>query len=344
MNLATKYLGLTLAHPIVPGASPLVDDLDMVRRLEDAGAAAIVMHSLFEEQVSLEQMAAHRFFDGHAESYAEATSYFPDAGVFALGPDAYLEQIRKIRAAVAVPVIASLNGTTRGGWLSWAKRMAEAGASALELNLYAMPSDPEKSGAAIEDEQLAVIGEVTSSIPIPVAVKLSPTYSSLPHFLGKVAGAGAKGAVLFNRLYQPDIDVDELEVKRTLHLSEPSELLLRLRWLAIISPRTHLDLAASGGVHSAIDVVKALMAGATVVQVVSALLQRGPEHLTELVTGLREFLEARQYESIDALRGSMNLARSPNPSAYERANYVALLQSYHGTPDADRLHALYGSC
>jgi dihydroorotate dehydrogenase (fumarate) len=343
MSLATQYLGLSLAHPIVPGASPLVDDMDMVRRLEDAGSAAIVMHSLFEEQVSLEQMAAHRFLDGHGESYAEATSYFPDAGVFTLGPDAYLEQIRKIREAVAVPVIASLNGTTRGGWLSWAKRMEQAGANALELNLYAMPSDPEQSGAAIEAEQLAVVGDVTSSLGIPVAVKLSAAYSSLPHFIGRISGAGAKGVVLFNRLYQPDIDVDELEVKRTLHLSDPSELLLRLRWLAIVSPRTHLDLAASGGVHSSIDVVKALMAGATVVQVVSALLQRGPEHMSELVAGLKRFLEEREYESIEKLRGSMNLARSPNPSAYERANYVALLQSYHGKPDADRARALYGA-
>jgi len=330
MSLATQYLGLSLAHPIVPGASPLVDDLDMVRRLEDAGAAAIVMHSLFEEQVSLEQMAAHRFFDGHAESYAEATSYFPDAGVFALGPDAYLEQIRKIRAAVAVPVIASLNGTTRGGWLSWAKRMAEAGASALELNLYAMPSDPERSGAAIEEEQLAVIGEVTSSISIPVAVKLSPTYSSLPHFLGKVAGAGAKGAVLFNRLYQPDIDVETLTLKRTLHLSDRQELQLRLRWLAILSPQTRMTLACSGGIHDPLDVVKSLMAGAHVAQVVSAVLENGPQMLTLLIEGLKHFFEEHEYTSVTQLRGNMNLARCPDPSGYERVNYVKLLASWHG--------------
>jgi dihydroorotate dehydrogenase (fumarate) len=330
MSLATKYLGLDLAHPLMPGASPLVDDLDAVRRLEDAGASAIVMHSLFEEQLALEQWAAHRHLDGHADAYAEATSYFPSSSVFALAPDAYLEQIRKIREAVSVPVIGSLNGSTRGGWLSWAKRIEEAGAHALELNVYAVPSDPELRGAAVEDEQLRLVGDVVTSVRVPVAVKLSPAYSSLPHFLGRLAGAGAKGAVLFNRYYQPDIDVERLEVVRELHLSDPSELLLRLRWLAIASPSAGLDLAASGGVHAPVDAVKALMAGATAVQVVSALLERGPGHLSALLEGLRRFLDEHQYGSIDELRGSMSLARCPDPSAYERASYVHMLQSWHG--------------
>ena len=331
MSLETTYLGLTLKHPLMPGASPLVDDLDKVRRLEDAGASAIVMHSLFEEQLSKEHWAAHRHLDGPSNSYAEATTYFPPSDVFALTPDAYLEQLRRIREAVSVPVIASLNGTTRGGWLAWAKRMEQAGAHALELNLYSMPSDVDKSSADVENGQVDIVADVVQSLAIPVAVKLSPTYSSLPHFLRRLASAGAKGAVLFNRYYQPDIDIETLDVVRTLHLSDASELPQRLRWLAITSPSAGIDLAASGGVHNPTDVVKAVMAGATVVQVVSALLSRGPAYLTTLVQGLTQFLEEHEYTGINEMRGNMNLARCPNPAAYERSGYIELLQSWHGS-------------
>jgi dihydroorotate dehydrogenase (fumarate) len=329
VNLTTNYLGLTLAHPLMPGASPMVADLDAVRRLEDAGASAIVMHSLFAEQVEAEQLAAQRHIHGLGGFNAEAPGWFPAAGVFALGVDAYLEQIRKIREAVAVPVIASLNGASPGPWLDWARRFEEAGAHAIELNLYALATDPAVEAGHVEAMQCTVVEAVTSSVTVPVAVKLSPYYSSLPAFLRAIEGAGAKGAVLFNRFYQPDIDPETLSLSRALHLSDASELPLRLRWLAVASPRTSLSLACSGGVHAPIDVVKALMAGAHAVQSVSALLERGPSHLRVLLEGLRAWMEAHEYARIDDLRGSMNHARCPDPSAYERANYVKLLQGWH---------------
>jgi dihydroorotate dehydrogenase (fumarate) len=329
VKLTTTYLGLELAHPIMPGASPMVDHLDTVRRLEDAGAPAIVMHSLFAEQVEAEQLAANAHIHNVSGFDAEAPGWFPDASVFALGVDAYLEQIRKVREAVRVPVIASLNGATPGPWTSWAARMESAGAHALELNLYALATDPAVSGAEVEANQRAIVREVTASVKIPVAVKLSPFYSSIPSFLRGVEGDGARGAVLFNRFYQPDIDPEALSLERTLHLSDRSELSLRLRWLAIASAQSSLSLACSGGVHEPIDAVKAIMAGAHAVQTVSALLLRGPERLRALVDGLRAWMTSHEYEHIDDLRGSMNLARCPDPSAYERANYVKLLQGWH---------------
>ena len=329
MNLATKYLGLELAHPIMPGASPMVDNLDTVRRLEDAGAPAIVMHSLFAEQVEAEQLAANKYVHNVSGFDAEAPGWFPDASVFALGVDAYLEQIRNVREAVRVPVIASLNGATPGPWTSWAPRMEAAGAHALELNLYALATDPSHGAAEVEANQRAIVAEVVRSVKIPVTVKLSPFYSSIPAFLKGVEAEGARGAVLFNRFFQPDIDPEALALERTLHLSDRSELPLRLRWLDIASTHTGLSLACSGGVHEPVDAVKAIMAGADAVQTVSALLQRGPGRLRDLIDGLRSWMEAHEYDNIDDLRGSMNLARCPDPSAYERANYVKLLQGWH---------------
>lgn len=330
IDLSTTWVGLKLKHPIFAGASPLVDDLDSVKRLEDAGASAITMRSLFEEQLVAEQLAAHRFLDGPADAFAEAPSWLPSTGDFALGPDAYLEQVRKIREQCSVPVIGSLNGTTPGGWLKYAKLIEQAGAHALELNLYDLPSDPKQSGADIEHQQLDVVRQVQESIRIPVAVKLSPFYSSLPAFVTKLEHTGVAGVVLFNRLYQPDIDIESLSLKRTLHLSDRQELQLRLRWLAILSPTTRLSLACSGGVHEPEDVMKALMAGAHVTQVVSAVLSRGPHVLTQLIAGLQRFFEEHEYESVAQLRGNMNLARCPEPSGYERVNYIKLLTSWHG--------------
>lgn len=326
MDLSINYLGLRLSHPLMPGASPLVDDLDKVRAVEDAGASAIVMRSLFEEQIVGEQMAVHRRLQEVSESFAEALSYFPTDSVFHLGPESYLERLRRIREMVSVPVIGSLNGTTVGGWLEYAKLMEQAGAHALELNLYNMPTDPLVDAARVEAQSIEVVKAVTAAVAIPVAVKLSPFYSSLPAFARQVEAAGAKGVVLFNRFYQADIDVENLELARSLHLSDSSELLLRLRWLAILSGRTGMSLAASGGVHSATDAVKALMAGAHAVQVVSALLHHGPGHLRQILGALKEWLEAHEYESMDQLVGSMNLSRSPDPAAYERANYIHVLQ------------------
>jgi len=328
MDLSTTYLGLKLAHPLMPGSSPLAADLDTVRRLEDAGAAAIVMHSLFEEQIAMEQAAALDHVDAHAESSAEAQSYFPRPEAYRLGPDDYLTLIARVKAAVKVPVIASLNGVTKGGWLSYAKQMQQAGADALELNFYHLPTDPVVTSEHVEATAVEMVKEIKKKITIPVAVKLAPFYSSLPHFARRLEAAGADGLVLFNRFYQPDIDVDQLEVKRTLQYSTSAELNLRLRWLAILSGRLRPSLAVSGGVHTAMDVVKAVMAGAHVVQVVSALLQKGPAHLRQLRDELSRWLEGHEYESLGQMRGSMNLVKSPDPTAYERANYIQVLQGW----------------
>jgi dihydroorotate dehydrogenase (fumarate) len=328
MDLRTTYLGLELPHPLMPGASPMVDDLDTVKRLEDAGAAAIVMHSLFEEQITGERLGAERYIHAHSNAHPEAQSYFPDASVFALGPDEYLEQIGRIRAAVGVPVIASLNGATPGGWLEYARGMESAGADALELNLYTLATDARESAEAVERRLTDIVSEVRRSVRVPLAVKLSPFFSALPQFARCLEDAGASGMVLFNRFYQPDIDVEELEVRRALVLSTSSELLLRIRWLAILSGQVQGSLAVTGGVHDAVDAVKAVMAGAHAVQMVSALLARGPEYLGVVLKELGTWLERHEYASLAQMRGSMSLEKCPDRTAYERANYVAILQGW----------------
>lgn len=329
MDLSTTYLGLKLAHPIMPGASPMADDLDKVKLLEDAGASAIVMRSLFEEQIIREQMGAEAHIHSYEGAHAEALSYLPPTSVFAMGPDRYLDQLRRIREAVSIPVIASLNGTTPGGWVEYARLMEQAGAHALELNLYTIPTDLDETALVVEERGLAVVGMVAREVKIPVAVKLSPFYSSLPNFAKRLAAEGARGVVLFNRFYQPDIDVEDLDVTHALHLSDSSELNLRLRWLAILSGRTDLSLGVSGGVHTAVDAVKALMTGAHAVQTVSALLKRGPTYLRTLIEEVRTWMEEHEYVSVSQLCGSMSLLKSPDPGAYERANYMTLLQSFH---------------
>ncbi len=331
MDLTTTYLGLRLAHPFMPGASPMVDDLDTVRRLEDAGAAAIVMHSLFEEQVAMLAERTQQDLEAHTDSFAEAASFLPRPSEFRLAPDAYLEQIRKIRAAVSVPVIASLNGVTPSGWLEYARLIEQAGAHALELNVYHVATDANETAAAVERRTLDILAAVRTSVGIPLAIKLSPFHSSLAHFAAELEGGGATGLVLFNRFYQPDIDIEALEAAPHLQLSDSSELLLRLRWLAILSATRKLDLTVSGGVHSPTDAIKALMAGATSVQMVSALLKRGPGHLREILEGVTRWMQAHEYESLAQLRGSMNLARCPDPAAFERGNYMKLLQSWRPT-------------
>ena len=328
MDLSTKYLGLDLPHPFIPGASPMVEDLDTVRRLEDGGAAAIVMHSLFEEQIVLEQLATAASLDGPADSFAEALSYFPEPDSLALGPEEYLEQLRRIREAVGIPVIGSLNGTTKGRWLDYAEQIEQAGAHALELNVYQLATDPEECGADLELRTIEMVTEVRQRIQIPIAVKLSPFYSALANFAKQLVAAGADGLVIFNRFYQADIDVEELEVERTLHLSDSSELLLRLRWLAVLSTTVETSLAVTGGVHSGLDAIKAVMTGADAVQLVSALLRRGPEYLTGILRRVEEWLAEHEYESLDQMRGSMSLARCPDPAAYERANYMHILQGW----------------
>jgi dihydroorotate dehydrogenase (fumarate) len=334
MDLHTTYLGLPLSSPILPGASPLVDDLDAVRRLEDAGAPAIVMHSLFEEQIRREQVGTMRALELHAESSAEATSFLPNPDEFALGPHQYLEQVRRIKAAVSVPVIASLNGTTDSGWTEYARLIEEAGADALELNTYFLATSLWRSGEAIEKEMLSVVQAVRQEVSIPIAVKLSPFYTSLAHVARQLDELGADGVVLFNRFYQPDIDVEELTVVPRLALSDSSELLLRIRWLAILYGRLQASLGLSGGVHTPHDVVKGIMAGADAVQVVSALLQNGPEHIRSLRDGLCAFMLLHEYGSLEEMRGSLSLETCPDPSAFERANYMRVLQSWR--PQAEK--------
>jgi len=328
MDLSTRYLGLELPHPFMPGACPLADDLGTVRRLEDAGAAAIVLRSLFEEQITGEQLAAHEAMDLHGDSFGEALSFMPDPQEFALGPEEYLEQIRRVRAAVDVPVIASLNGTTAGGWLSYAEMMEEAGAHALELNVYQVATDPGRTGEEVEAEILEMVKTVVRHVDIPVAVKLSPFHTALAHFARELDQAGARGLILFNRFYQPDIDVEELDVTPVLHLSDSHELLLRLRWMAILSERVIASLAVTGGVHTGMDALKAVMAGAHAVQVVSALLQNGPEHLAQIRREVERWLVEHEYESLAQAQGSMGLLRCPDPKAFERGNYLRVLQSW----------------
>ena len=328
MDLTTRYLGLELPHPLMPGASPLADDLDTVRRLEDAGAAAIVMRSLFEEQLAVEQLATVSHYEGIADAFAEAHSYLPAPEEFALGPDEYLNQLLAIRSAVDLPVIASLNGVEGGAWLQYAQLIAEAGADALELNVFDVETDPETSSAQLEERLLQMVRRLRSQLEIPITVKLSPFYAALLHLAVQLGEQGAAGLVIFNRYFQADLDLEELEVERQLQLSTSDELPLRLRWLAILSGKLEgVSLAVTGGVHTVEDAVKALACGADAVQVVSALMIKGPEALTGLRRGIAEWLEEHEYDSLAQLRGSMNVARCPDPTIYERANYIHLLQS-----------------
>jgi dihydroorotate dehydrogenase (fumarate) len=327
VDLTTRYLGLDLAHPIMPGASPLVDEMDSVRRLEDAGASCIVMHSLFEEQI------AHEFdvmagLEAHAHSFAEAMTFMPPPSEYVLGPDRYLIQIMRIKEAVDVPVIASLNGVTPEKWLDYSRLIQEAGADALELNVYYLATDPMESGGAVERRAFDALRAVRQAVTMPVAVKLSPFYSALANLATRLDAEGADGLVLFNRFYQPEIDPEGLEVVPSLRLSDPSELLLRLRWLAVLSGRVRCSLAVSGGVHAPLDAVRSIMAGADAVQMVSALLRDGPGQLTVVLDGLRRWMEEHDYASVSQMKGCMNLTRCPSPAAFERANYMKVLQGW----------------
>jgi dihydroorotate dehydrogenase (fumarate) len=328
MNLATRYLGLDLPHPLIVGASPIVTYLDLVRRAEDAGAAALVMHSLFEEQVSREQAATLHHMESPEESSPEAVTYFPHYDDFPLGPERYLEQLRRIKESIRIPLIGSLNGVKPGGWLEYAKLIEQAGADALELNLYFLPTSLNESAATVEKREIEIVRTVCSGVNIPVSVKLSPFYTSFSHFAAELIEAGAKGLVVFNRFYQPDINIDDLEITPRLQLSDSSELLLRLRWLALLRGRVEASLACTGGVHSSTDVVKALMAGADGVQLVSVLLQHGPERLTAILDGLKTWLTEHEYESLDDLRGCMSFQKCPDQQALERVNYMKILDSW----------------
>jgi dihydroorotate dehydrogenase (fumarate) len=328
MNLETHYLGLKLASPLMAGASPLADTLDSVRRLEDAGASAIVMRSLFEEQIEGELADVVASVESHENSFQEAVTFMPRGADFAFGPDEYLEHLRRIKDAVKLPVLGSLNGITAAGWLRYAKLLEQAGADALELNVYYLATDPAEESAAVERRTVDIVRAVKAAVKIPVSVKLSPFFSALPHFARELERAGADALILFNRFYQPDIDAVKLEAAPTLRLSDPSELLLRLRWLAIVKPGVSVPLAVSGGVHSGLDAVKSVMAGASVVQVVSALLMNGPEHLRRLRVEMEQWMLENEYASLAQMLGNMSLAKCPDPSAFSRANYMRILQSW----------------
>jgi dihydroorotate dehydrogenase (fumarate) len=326
MNLTTNYLGLSLKNPIMPGASPLVDNLDNVRRLEDAGAAAIVMHSLFEEQITAQQLAEFAHTEFTADSFSEAASYFPRMEDYALGPDRYLEQISKIKEMVDIPVIGSLNGTSIGGWTDHARLIEQAGADALELNVYYVATDPDETGMEVQMRTFNILEEVKKHVTIPIAVKVSPYFSSPGNFAKSLDARGAAGIVMYNRFYQPDIDIEELEATHKLELSTAVELRQRLRWIAICHGHINADIALSGGVHSFQDAIKGIMVGAKVVQVVSALLKRGPSYIGEIIAGFDRWLEEHEYESVEQMRGSMSLGHCPDPSVYERANYLKIIQ------------------
>lgn len=327
-DLTTTYLGLRLKNPLVASASPLSKKVDTARRLEDAGAAAIVMYSLFEEQITHESNELDHYLERGTNSYAEALTYFPDLGRYNLGPESYLEHLHRIKKAVDIPVIGSLNGISTGGWVEYAHRIEQAGADALELNIYYLPVDPDVSSAELEEEYVSLVRDVRAIVKIPIALKLSPFFTALPHIARRFVKAGANGLVLFNRFYQPDFDLEELEVVPNLELSTSYELRLPLRWIALLYGRIEADFALTSGVHEATDVIKAVMAGASVAMTTSALLHFGIGRLIHILTDLHEWMEVHEYESIDFMKGSMSQRYVAEPSAFERANYMKALNSY----------------
>ncbi len=327
-DLSTRYLGLSLANPIVASSSPLTERVEDLQRLEAAGISAVVLPSLFEEQISIESHDLDTYLAHGSESYAEAISYFPDMWGYNFGPEGYLTRLAEAKKALKIPVIASLNGVSTGGWTSYARRMEEAGADALELNVYFVPTNPDMSGAEVEQMYLDLVSEVVTSVKIPVAVKLTPFLSAPAHVARKLGEVGARGVVLFNRFYQPDIDLEKLEVVPALNLSGPVTLRLRLRWAAIIFGHTSAEIAITGGVHSADDVLKCMMAGARVAMMASAVLRHGPEHVRTVLADLATWMEAHEYDSIGLMQGSMSQRSCADPAAFERANYMKVLRSY----------------
>jgi dihydroorotate dehydrogenase (fumarate) len=322
IDLSTTYLGLKLRTPLVPSASPLSQELDSMRRLEDSGASAIVLGSLFEEQLRQESVELDHRLGEHNESFAEALSYLPEPSEFRLGPEGYLNYIQKAKKAVAVPVIASLNGATVGGWTAYAKQIQQAGADAIECNIYAIPSNPEIPAAEIEEQYIDIVKAVKSAVTIPVTVKLSPFFTNMANMAKRLDTAGADGLVLFNRFYQPDIDLEELEIHPNVLLSTPQALRLPLTWIGILYGRLRLSLAATSGVHGPEDVIKLLMVGADVTMLCSALLRNGISHLGYIEEGLVRWMEKHEYESVQQMKGSMSQLRCPDPSAFERAQYM----------------------
>jgi dihydroorotate dehydrogenase (fumarate) len=335
-NLQTTYLGLRLRNPLlVTACGPLSDEIDKIRRLEDAGVSAIVLYSLFEEQLRLEAHELNHHLTASTESFSEATSFFPESPEYHLGPDEYLDHIRNAKRAVRVPIIASLNGASIGGWTSFARQMEEAGADALEVNVYSIAADPDRTGAEVEDETIAIVRAVREAIKIPFAVKLSPFYSSMANMARRIVDAGANGLVLFNRFYQPDIDPVELEVRPRVLLSTPHALRIPMRWIAILYGRLKADFAATSGIHGPIDVIKMTMAGASVTGLCSILMTRGIEYARYFERGIIEWMEEHEYASLDQMRGCMSQLKCPDPGAFERAQYMRAITSFDPTYDDD---------
>lgn len=333
IDLSTRYLGLVLSNPLVVSASPLGEVVGNLCRMEDAGAAAVVLPSLFEEQITLESHHLDRHLSHGTESSAEALTYFPDLVHYRLGPDTYADHVRRAKAAVGIPVIASLNGVSDGGWIDYARTIEQAGADALELNIYFIPTDPELTGADVERMYIDLVRHVKSSVSIPVAVKLGHSFTAIANVAHRLDAAGADGLVLFNRFYQPDFDLETLDVRPHLTLSTSADLLLRLHWTAILHGHVRADLAVTGGVHTAEDVVKAMMAGARVAMMTSALLEHGVEHLTRVREDLVTWMAAHEYDSIAQMQGSMSYRGVAQPAAFERANYMRVLGSFTLRPE-----------
>jgi dihydroorotate dehydrogenase (fumarate) len=327
MNLSTTYLGLELKNPIVCGSCPLGTNVDTVRQLEMAGASAVVLPSLFEEEI-MAAAKAQMEMESAGAGFAEASSYLPNPDGYHVGPNEYLGHLEAAKGAVSIPIIGSLNGTSPGGWTSYAKKMEDAGADAIELNTYYLATEPDESAEHVEQRTIDIVSGVKDAVSVPVAVKISPFYSSLSNFAAKLETAGADGLVLFNRFYQPDLDIEELDVIPNLRLSTADELRLRLRWLSILSSQVGMSLSATGGAHNAVDVIKAVMTGAHSVQMVSALLIHGPEHINRTLEAIEFWLKEHEYESLAQMQGSMNMAKVPNAAKLTRANYMKMLDSW----------------
>jgi dihydroorotate dehydrogenase (fumarate) len=328
MDLTTRYLGMTLRSPLVPSASPLSDEIDNIKRMEDAGAGAVVLHSLFEEQLTREQESLSHHLMYGTESFAEALSYLPEPEEFRVGPEEYLEHIQKAKAAVKMPIIASLNGTSIGGWVDFARKIQQAGADALELNVYYIPTEMDRTAVEIEQQYIDILKAVKSVVSIPVAIKLSPYFSNIANMAKRLDQAGANALVLFNRFYQPDMDLDTLEIKTNVLLSTPQAMRLPLRWIAILYDRIKANMAATSGIYSAQDVLKVLMAGADVAMMCSALLRLGINHIKKVEAEMCEWMGEHDYESVNQLQGSMSQKYSSDPTAFERAQYMRAVISY----------------
>ena len=328
MDITTSYLGFKLKSPIVPSAGPLSEDVSKIKEMEDAGAGAAVIYSLFEEQLEHDELELDHHTSTPAESFAEATSYFPEPFEYKLGPEEYLEHIRKAKEAVDMPIIASLNGKSLGGWIDYAKKIEEAGADALELNIYELATDIDKKCEEVEKKYIHIVRRVRSEIKIPIAVKMHPFFSSVANMANELSKAGANGLVLFNRFYQPDINLETLEVEPNVLLSTPMAMRLPLRWIAVLHGRIKADLAATSGIYSEEDVIKMIMAGANVTQVLSCLLKFGIGHIADIIAKMEKWMEEKEYESVEQMRGSMSYMNVDDPSKFERANYMKALHSY----------------